>query len=263
MMIRFAIRSVSALIVATAIAWPPVLAQEANDLESQLLDDLGEDDLLDDSLLDGVAPESSATGEVDEIDQQLLDDLDTDLGDPLEGVPLDDPDGSDVELAPGDENLLGKIGARMRLVEQRLKQQEFAGETATMQQAIVNDLDALLEQLRQQRQRQQKSQSSSSQPPSERSQPSNSDQQISAAGDPSGKASNQPAAESTPGVREADASQVDVAELDDLIKEAWGHLPETAREQMRQSKVERFHPKYELLIEKIYRRMAEQQDRLR
>ncbi len=44
-----------------------------------------------------------------------------------------------------------------------------------------------------------------------------------------------------------------------MLKEAWGQLPPHAREQMLQSPPEQFLPKYELLIEKYYKRLADQQ----
>ena len=44
-----------------------------------------------------------------------------------------------------------------------------------------------------------------------------------------------------------------------MMKDVWGQLPERAREQMLQSPPEKFLPKYELLIEKYYQRLAEEQ----
>ena len=43
------------------------------------------------------------------------------------------------------------------------------------------------------------------------------------------------------------------------MKDAWGHLPQHAREQMLQNSPERFLPQYELLIEQYYKRLAEEQ----
>jgi len=39
----------------------------------------------------------------------------------------------------------------------------------------------------------------------------------------------------------------------------WGQLPAKAREQMMQSPPEKFLPKYELLTEKYFKRLAEEQ----
>lgn len=241
---------------------PAATAQEEPTLEDQLLDGLGEDELLDGGLLDDLPPEQGAP---DDIENQLLEDLDEQLADPLRGVSAGDAAdaGSDIDLTSPEDDPLGNIGVRMRDVEQRLRRQQLSGETTEMQQAIVADLDTLLETLRKQlAQQKMQASGSSGPPPSRRTQTSNNTRRP-AAGDPSGGQSQQPANDSTPGVRDAEDVRVNVEELDELMKEVWGHLPETAREQMRQSRVERFHPKYELLIEKIYRRMAEQQDRLR
>ena len=46
-------------------------------------------------------------------------------------------------------------------------------------------------------------------------------------------------------------------EMHDLMKDVWGQLPVHDREQMRQDAPEQFLPKYELLIEKYYKRLAE------
>jgi len=50
-----------------------------------------------------------------------------------------------------------------------------------------------------------------------------------------------------------------MAAMHELMKDVWGQLPQHDREQMSQSAPEQFLPKYELLIEKYYKRLAEQQ----
>lgn len=250
------------LLVGGMMLAPAAIAEEKGTLEDQLFNELGDDDLLDGGLLDDLPAGQRSS---DDVENQLLEELDEQLVDPLRGVRVDDANqvGSDVEFSAQEDDPLGQIGVRMRDVEQRLRQQQLSGETTEMQQAIVADLDTLLAALRKQLAQQRMQGSGSSGPsPSQRTQTSNNTRRP-AGGEPGGGQSQQPASESTPGVREAEDARVKVEELDELMKEVWGHLPETAREQMRQSRVERFHPKYELLIEKIYRRMAQQQDRLR
>ena len=44
-----------------------------------------------------------------------------------------------------------------------------------------------------------------------------------------------------------------------MMKDLWGQLPAHAREQMLQTSPEQFVPRYELQIEKYYKRLAEQQ----
>jgi hypothetical protein len=41
------------------------------------------------------------------------------------------------------------------------------------------------------------------------------------------------------------------------MRQAWGNLPERLREQMMQSSVDGFLPKYERLIEEYFKRLAE------
>jgi hypothetical protein len=44
------------------------------------------------------------------------------------------------------------------------------------------------------------------------------------------------------------------------MKDAWGNLPERIREQMMQTSVDEFLPKYELLIEKYFQRLSEEEN---
>jgi hypothetical protein len=55
--------------------------------------------------------------------------------------------------------------------------------------------------------------------------------------------------------------QAKLADREALIKQLWGHLPERSREQMLQSFSGEFLPKYELELEKYYRRLAEEEAR--
>ena len=50
------------------------------------------------------------------------------------------------------------------------------------------------------------------------------------------------------------------ADLDNVMKSLWGHLPERSREQMLQSFSHEFLPKYQLEIEEYYRRLSEDED---
>lgn len=55
--------------------------------------------------------------------------------------------------------------------------------------------------------------------------------------------------------------QVERRDIDDMVKQLWGHLPERARQQMLQSFTGEFLPEYELEIEKYYQRLAEEESR--
>ena len=51
----------------------------------------------------------------------------------------------------------------------------------------------------------------------------------------------------------------DMGAMKNLMKDIWGQLPPHAREQMLQSPPEQFLPKYELMLEQYYKRLAEEQ----
>jgi hypothetical protein len=55
------------------------------------------------------------------------------------------------------------------------------------------------------------------------------------------------------------AKPVDKADIGELAKQLWGHLPQRTREQMLQSFSEDFLPKYQREIEEYYRRLSEEQ----
>ena len=55
-----------------------------------------------------------------------------------------------------------------------------------------------------------------------------------------------------------DVREVDMQAMQTLLKNLWGHLPERQREQMLQSSVEEFLPKYETMIRKYFLRLAEE-----
>ena len=48
-----------------------------------------------------------------------------------------------------------------------------------------------------------------------------------------------------------------------LLKDVWGELPPRLRQQMLQSSVEKFVPKYEFEIEEYFKTLAEQQQEQR
>jgi hypothetical protein len=49
-----------------------------------------------------------------------------------------------------------------------------------------------------------------------------------------------------------------MAQMQELLKDLWGHLPERVREQLLQAPTDEFLPKYQLEIEKYFRRLAEE-----
>jgi hypothetical protein len=71
------------------------------------------------------------------------------------------------------------------------------------------------------------------------------------------------ARESSDRLGSAAAKPVDKGDLEAVVKDLWGHLPERSREQMMQSFSEEFLPKYELEIEQYYRRLSEESNSTR
>ena len=68
-----------------------------------------------------------------------------------------------------------------------------------------------------------------------------------------------PARESSDRLDRTTAQPVDKGDVNETVKELWGHLPERSREQMLQSFSDEFLPKYELEIEQYYRKLSEEQ----
>lgn len=223
------------------------------------------------------------------LDDELLKDLETDLGDDLPATPparprrsggatdqkpgqpsadplsitdeLLDEDALDNALLrelrsdfePDDNDPLAKIGRAMREAEQLVGQAKSGEPTQQLQNKIVDDLDRLLEAARQ-RQQQSKSsqsqQSSSRQSASKQSQPGN-----------AGGASDQPARDGSDSLRDRTAARPSPDEMKNLLRDLWGHLPEHERQMVINSTIERFLPKYELLIEAYFKRLAEESAR--
>jgi hypothetical protein len=69
--------------------------------------------------------------------------------------------------------------------------------------------------------------------------------------------SDKPAKDSSNQLRHDEVTKADPAAIRERMKEAWGNLPQRIREQMMQSSVDDFLPKYEILIEKYFQRLSE------
>ncbi|HEX4149892.1 MAG TPA: hypothetical protein VHY20_12930, partial [Pirellulales bacterium] len=68
-----------------------------------------------------------------------------------------------------------------------------------------------------------------------------------------------PSRDSSNRVGKAKTEKADLARLQDLMKDIWGELPPRLRQQMMQSSVEHFVPKYEFEIEEYFKTLAERQ----
>jgi hypothetical protein len=207
------------------------------------------------------------------LDEQLFDDLSDELMEDLspdsQSQPAEAGDSTDRELeqsldqGEADEaglSPLGKLSRRMREVEDRLGARQAGGDTQKLQQRIVGDIDALIEELQRKQRKSSQSQSSQGSQDSRRSQPKPSSSQSGSAGTGTTQTAqgDGPSRESTDAVRKDRQERPDLAEIQAQLKELWGHLPEKAREEMLQSSVDEFLPKYQLLIEEYFRRLVKE-----
>jgi hypothetical protein len=216
------------------------------------------------------------TDRTDSIDDALLKDLDNEL---LEGAgdlkdrPADkrprgerpgqqppdgtEPDGDDSDMPSTDDDPLLTISQEMRSVEGLIPEQAKRPHAEQLQQRIIMDLSQLIEQAQKQRAQQQASQAKGGKQQTAKRQ---SVKQSKPSGGGTGKDSNQPAKDSTERLGKPDSARPDPEIVRGLMKDTWGNLPQRAREQMLQNSPERFLPQYELMIERYYKRLAEQQD---
>jgi hypothetical protein len=165
--------------------------------------------------------------------------------------------GEDIGAPAGDDDPLVRISQEMRSVESLVSGQTKGGHPEPIQRQIIVDLAKLIEQAEKQSAAQQASPSKSnpSQQVTKRQSVKQSRPSVA-----TGRPSTQPAQESTDRLRQNEAAHVDPAALKGMLKDAWGNLPSRAREQMLQNPPERFLPQYELMIEKYYKRLAEEQN---
>jgi hypothetical protein len=148
-----------------------------------------------------------------------------------------------------DDNPLAVIARAMMQVRERMSQSDAGPATLTLQKQIVTDLDRLIEQAR-------KSCGQCKSPGSQQSKRK--------AGMPGSKPSKTGAQKTGTKPEGVDADQKGDgrsdksgnAEMDAMIKNLWGELPQHVREQMQQSPAEQFVPKYQQLIEDYFRDLS-------
>ena len=231
----------------------------AKPAEPSLDDELLRD--LDNELLDGAGdlkPGPSPTRPA-----KASDAAPDDAGKPAE-KPAPDADDAAEPLIDGEdlgseaEDPLSRVGRQMRRAEELIARLQSPDKTAKLQQQIVKDLEQLAQELEKQCQKQgsgsgQKSSMQQTAGRKEVKQPGGQK------GKEPGKENDVPVKDSTDRLGKNNVQKTDMAEMKDLMKDLWGQLPLRDREQMLQSSPEQFLPKYELLIEKYYKRLAEQQ----
>lgn len=157
------------------------------------------------------------------------------------------------------ENPLVRLSRQMREAEKMMegsKPGQSGQKLHEKQDKIVADLAKLIDEAKKKKQ----SQSSSSSSKSSQQSASRDKTQQPGNAEPSGssKPSNDPAKESSSQLAKRDAQRPDMSQVNDLLKDVWGQLPERMRQQMIQSSVEEFLPKYELLIEDYFKALSNQ-----
>lgn len=196
------------------------------------------------------------------LDAQLLDGLDKELFEGLPPLapakptpggstpapktgsraPAEGGDEATLEFAPSPTLPLARIGQQMREVQNRIAARDTSAQTQEAQRAIAADLAALIEQARQQCAACSQAGSGSGQ---------------GALAGTSGQPVPAPPRDSTDRIEQGTKEAVETAEVHDLVRRFWGHLPDKLRDEMQSSLSEQFLPKYEQLIEDYYRRLAE------
>ena len=173
----------------------------------------------------------------EEVASQLLEGLD-DLP-PLRSNPSADIAGEDLGAAQPKSTLPG-LARLMQEVEQRLRRDDTSAATTQLQSDIAMELARMLKNAEQQN----ASRSSAS-----------------AANEASNQAgkTNADGSDGDPQSRDRD----DSTEPDDLLEAIWGTLPAQLRGQIQSPLQEEFLPRYERVIKQYYKRLAEEQRRLR
>ena len=229
------------IIAAMLWALPGVAdAQQSRSLDEELLDQLSTDPLddVDRELFGGDKKQGRGGQSPGTEDEALAERLRRELGDAAD---------------PEDENPLLTVARKMCNAQQRIAGKDSGPATSELQKQIVADLDALIQQMRK-RCRQGKPAGDCNQTASR-----------SDAGQPQPKQGAGQGTGNTGQARDSNAKpgkgagrQPDMQEMEQVIRELWGILPQHNREQVTQPPTLEFLPKYESLIEEYFRRLAEE-----
>ena len=213
---------------------PAPSVKPAASLDDDLLKELGENPTKAKKPMPptGAAPGGKPTG--NSLDDELL----KGLGEQPKSTGADD-----------ESNPIAAVTKKMRQVQQLMEHAKSDTQTRQLQGEIVTRLDPLTKQ-------QPSSSSSSNQPQDQQAQERQKMEQSQQAGGQ--KPNDSPAKDSSEQLRNRKNEKVDMANMQQMLKDVWGQLPPRLREQMLQSGVEQFLPKYELLIEEYFKTLAEQ-----
>ena len=217
---------------ATALCGPTADENGTESLGSQLLDDLDPNQF---------APPADAAPARPDFQKRIVPGL------------TDDALGEDLGQASASGPLV-EVERNMKTAQALIRAADSLDRAPPVQQQVVADLDALIEQLAKQC-------CSGAGQPGEQPKPSSKRSQTASAkpGAKPGRGSS-PARDSIARLQRGDPQAVNLSEREALLKDLWGHLPPHVREQMLQAHSDEFLPQYELEIEKYFRRLAEQPD---
>lgn len=190
-------------------------------------------------------PVGKASSATDPLDESLRNSLSNDLD-----------SGEDIGKPAEDFNPLARISKRMRSVAERLGQQHSDERTQRQQQQIAAQLESLVKQLAQQQQQEQAAAGGSKQTASVRTK---AQQPGSPPGHSAGPDSDQPAHNSSEGVRKPRVDRPDPAASRRLMEKAIDrlNLPAKDREEMLQAPPDEFLPGYEAAIKRYFERIVE------
>jgi hypothetical protein len=169
------------------------------------------------------------------------------------------------------ERMEGAIDG-MRRAYRRIEADDTGVETVALQKSVIEDLERLVELLKQQK-RNQPNDPQKDQPDDQKQKdrqkapkpgldPQNSGQRRErkdqGRGNPSERSDEEKSRDSEERADAAKRALAEEARRQQLIKDVWGHLPPHLREAMRNNFNEKYLPRYEDLIKRYYETLAEQ-----
>jgi len=159
-----------------------------------------------------------------------------------------------------EQSPLVEVARQMRFAEQRIAQSDSGPGTQALQQDIITRLEELLKQARSRCSGGKPAQNQPQQVAARRPIDQPKRQQEAEPKQGGQKPSDKPVRNPETRAGSSTPQRPDMDQMRDLLKDVWGELPPGEREQMLELPVEEFLPKYELLIEAYFKRLAEQKE---
>lgn len=170
-------------------------------------------------------------------------------------APPDERPSGGEDLGQASESPLARISGQMAQASSLIAQQGASGQTRVVQEAIVSELDKLIDELNKQCQQCQGGQGNKPErQQTQKSTPKPGDAKPSNSG--GSQAGPQQSQVSSGGGGDAQPGELSEP---DMVRELWGQLPERLRQQLLQSTADEFLPKYREELQMYFRRLAEEQ----